>query len=177
MALRFMTCQALSIMDQRQENGRRYTLFVDSTSAISRILSEDIGPGQCFAVASIEVAAQILARGGEITVRWVPAHHEVPGNERADEFVKAMADGSYPNDSVSDEYRWETSLSHMTRVAVKARSRSAARWTRAALETLQGSTDPPGEGPEAQAPPRNAEVSREQVLPDPDRSRSDRPLP
>ena len=80
--------QALSIMDQRQESGRRYTLFVDPTSAISRIRS-DIGPGQPFAIASIEVATWILARDNEVTVRWVPAHHEVPGNERADVLAKA----------------------------------------------------------------------------------------
>lgn len=38
--------QALSTMGQRQESGRRYTLFVDSTLAIARIRSDDTGPGQ-----------------------------------------------------------------------------------------------------------------------------------
>ena len=46
--------QALSIADQRQESGLRYTLFVDSTAAIERIRSDSIGPGQRFAVAAIE---------------------------------------------------------------------------------------------------------------------------
>ena len=32
-------------------------------------------------------------------------------------------------------------------------------------------------GPETQTPPQDAEVSREQVLPAPDRPRGDRPLP
>lgn len=113
-------------MDQRQESGRRYTLFVDSTSAIARIRTDDIRPGQRFAVASIEVATRILTRDNEITVRSVLAHHEVPGNE----FAKAAADGSCPDDAVPDEHRWETSLSHMTRVATEVRSRSAAEWVR-----------------------------------------------
>ena len=87
-------------------------------------------PGQRFAVAPIEVATQILTRDNEVTVCWVPTHHEVPGNKKAEEFAKAAADGSYPDDAVLDEYRWETSLSHMTRVATEARSRSAAEWMR-----------------------------------------------
>ena len=64
--------QALGIMDQRQENRRLYTLSVDPTSAISRIRSDDIRPGQCFSVASIEVAPGILARDNEIRVRRAP---------------------------------------------------------------------------------------------------------
>ena len=83
-------------------------------------------------MASIEVATRILARYNEITVRWAPAHHEIPGNEKADELVKAAAEGSRPDNAVrvSDEYRWETSLSHMTRMATPTRSRSAASWMR-----------------------------------------------
>ena len=115
--------QALSIMDQRQESRRRYTPFVDSTSAISRIRSDDVGPGQRFAIASIDMATRILARDNELTVRWVPVHHEAPGNERADVLSKAATDGSSDDAAVvPDEYRWDTSLSHMTRVATEARS-------------------------------------------------------
>ena len=88
--------QAPNTMDQRQESRRRYTLFVDSASAISRIRLDDIGPGQRFAVASVEVASRILTRGSEVATRWVPAHHEDPGNERVDEFAKAAAEGGLP---------------------------------------------------------------------------------
>lgn len=61
--------QALSIMGQRQESRRWYTLFVDSASAISRACTDDIGPGQRFAVASIEVATRLLTRDNEVTIR------------------------------------------------------------------------------------------------------------
>ena len=144
--------QALSIMGQRQESGRSYTLFVDSTSAISRIRSDVIGPGQRFAVASIEVATRILARDNGITVRSVPAHHEIRGNEKADELAKAAAEGSRLDNAVrvSDEYRWETSLLHMTRMATEARSRSAASWMRDRFgNPANKCRPPPGEGPEA----------------------------
>ena len=59
-------------------------------------------------------------------MRWVPAHYGAPGNEVADEYAKAAAESSSPDDAVRDDYRWETSLSHMARVATEARSRTAA---------------------------------------------------
>ena len=60
--------QALSIIDRKQESGHWYTVFVDSTSAIDRILSDALGPGQCFAVASFEFCTRIKARDNEVTI-------------------------------------------------------------------------------------------------------------
>ena len=138
--------QSLSIMDQRQKNGRAYTLFVDSAAAFSRIRSDDIGPGQRFPVASVEVATRTRARDNGITVRLVPAHKEVPGNEKSDEFAKAVAEGSRPDCAVPDEYRWETSLSHMARVATEARSRPAASWMRDRFGNSARKYCPPSRG-------------------------------
>ena len=122
--------RALSIIDQRQERGHQYTVFVDSTSAIDRVRSDSIGLGQSFAVAAIEACTRIMSRSNEVSVRWAPAHQGVLGNEKADEYAKAVAEGRQlePDSDVPDEYRWETSLSHMTRVATEARSRTATQW-------------------------------------------------
>ena len=54
--------QALSIMDQRRDNGQQYTIFVDSTAAIERVRTDSIGPGQRFAAVAIEVCTRLLAR-------------------------------------------------------------------------------------------------------------------
>ena len=89
------------------------TVFVDSTAAIDRVRTDTIGG----ATAAMEVCSRILARDNEVTVRWIPAHHGVPGNEKVDEYAKAAAEGSAPCGDVPDEHRWETSLSHMTRAA------------------------------------------------------------
>ena len=45
----FAVYRALSIIEQRQERERRYTIFVDSTSAIARVGDDSLGPGQRFA--------------------------------------------------------------------------------------------------------------------------------
>ena len=89
--------------------------------------TDALGPGQRFAIAAGEVCSLVLARDNEVTIRWVPAHSGAPGNEKADESAKAAASQTAPcSNSVSDELRWEASLSHMTRSATEARSRAFA---------------------------------------------------
>ena len=117
------------------------------------------------------MASRVRARDNEVTIRWAPANHNVSGNERADELAKAAADGSCPDDAVPGEYRWGASISHVTRVATEARSRTAAEWMRDRFgNPARKYRPPPGKGM------RRAEVSREQILPAPDRPRGGRPL-
>ena len=52
----------------------------------------------------------------------------VMGKKKADEFAKVAAEGSGPDSTVPNELRWETSLSHMTRVATEGGSRKMAQW-------------------------------------------------
>ena len=106
-------------MNQRQESDCSYTVFVDSTSEIDRVRTDGIGPGQRFAGVAIESCSQIMSRANIATLRWVPAHQGVAGNEKADKFAKAAAENNIPDSAVPDELRWEASLSHMTRVATE----------------------------------------------------------
>ena len=53
----FAVWQALRVLEQRNERDREYTIFVDSTSAITRVRDDARGPGQRFGVAAIEVDA------------------------------------------------------------------------------------------------------------------------
>ena len=96
-----------------------YTIFVGSTAAIDKIRTDAIGPGQRFTVATKELCSRILRRHNEVTVRWVPAHHRVTGNERADEYAKAAAE---------------------------ARSRATAQWTSSHVGPERRYRPPPGRG-------------------------------
>ena len=115
-------------MDQRQETSQRYTIFTDSTTTIEKVRSDAIGPGQRFAVAAIEVCTRLVSRSNKVAIHWVPAPYRVQGNETTDEMAKAAAEGNHPDDAVPNELRWETSLSHMARVATDNRSRMTAEW-------------------------------------------------
>ena len=68
----------------------------------------------------MEICDRVLARDNDVTIRWVPAHHGIQGNEKTDGFAKAAAGRSAPcSDGVSNELRWETSLSRVTRSATE----------------------------------------------------------
>ena len=73
----------LRIMAQRVETGRSSTLFADSQAAMRRTLSDAPGPGQEVAVEIIRYAHRLRTQGNTITIRWVPSHQGVKGNERA----------------------------------------------------------------------------------------------
>ena len=64
--------QALRALEQRNERDREYTIFVDSTSAITMVRDDARGPGQRFGVTAIEVETRLAAADNKVTIRWVP---------------------------------------------------------------------------------------------------------
>ena len=60
-------------------------------------------------------------------------------------YAKAAAVGSAPGE-VSEGYRKETSLSHMTRVATEARSRETAEWITGRVRAERRHRSPSGRG-------------------------------
>ena len=171
----YAICQALCIIKQRQENSHCYTVFVGSTEAIERIRSDSIGPGQRFTLVAIEVCTRLMPRANEVTVCWVPAHHGAPGNEKVGEFAKAVAEGGELDSAVSDEYRWGTSLSHMTGAAIEARSRSTAQWIKDHVRPQPKCGPPPGKGLRRKL--LRAKVGCRPILPAHVRTCRHRPLP
>ena len=122
----FAIYQALRAFDQRQESGRRHPVFVDPTSAITRIGDDALGPGQRFAVAAIEVCSRILSRDNSVTIRWVPVNSGATDNEVADRYAKSAATGEDPVEEILEGYTGETYLLHMTRVATETRTQATA---------------------------------------------------
>ena len=98
----FAVWQALRVLEQRNECDREYTIFMDSTSAITRIQDDVRGPGQRIGVAAIEVETRLPAAGNRVTIRGVPAHAGAEGNEVADRYVKDAATGRAPREKVPE---------------------------------------------------------------------------
>ena len=75
----------------------------------------------------MEVCDRVLIREGEVTIRWVPSHSGIPGNEKADQFVKAATGrtASCSDGDIPEELRRKATLSQMTRSATEARSRAS----------------------------------------------------
>ena len=105
----FAMWQALRVLEQRNKRSREYTIFVDSTPAITRVRDDTRGPGQRLGVAAIEVETRLAAAGNRITIRWVPAHAGADGNEVADRYVKEADTGRAPRERLPEGYAEETS--------------------------------------------------------------------
>ena len=63
----------------RDEEGQDYTILSDSTAALERAASDEMGPGQRSAVAIVEVHSRLGGRGNTTTLGWVLGHLGVDG--------------------------------------------------------------------------------------------------
>ena len=80
----FAVLRVARLLHERNERGRSYTIFADPQAAAERVRHVGCGSAQVLARATLVLAQEIHERGGSVTVRWVPAHSGVEGNEHAD---------------------------------------------------------------------------------------------
>lgn len=104
----------------RGERYQRYTVFAGSASAINRVASDRLGPGQQLAVEAIEACDRLTSRGNPAPIRCAPTHPGIEGNEMADLYAKCAAENA--GDATDSSYLQETSLAHMTRMTTEARA-------------------------------------------------------
>ena len=95
----------------------------------------------------MEVHARLTARGNEVTVRWVPAHSGVMGNEIVDSFAREVASSRQSQrHRVPDGLLQEANLSHLARAATENRSRATARRTAEHVRPERRHRPPAGTG-------------------------------
>ena len=135
--------RAAKILDERGEEGQDYTILSDSTAALERAASDRMGPGQRFAVAIMEIHDRLAGRGNTLTLRWVPSHQGVEGNETADEWANEAAGST--GDAVPRAYLGEMSFAHMARTATEAKSTGVGEWIRSHVNCRRRYCQPKGE--------------------------------
>ena len=64
--------------------GASFNIFTDSQAAMMGLRTDEPGPGQERAIRGIRLAVETIRRGAAVSIRWVPAHARVQGNEMAD---------------------------------------------------------------------------------------------
>ena len=64
--------------------------------------------------------------GNTLTLRWVPSHSDIEGNEVVDDWANGAAESSL--DAVLGDHLREISFAHMTRMATEGRSAGLAKW-------------------------------------------------
>ena len=85
-------CRALQVFGDREESGRRYTIFSNSAAVIDRITTDRLGPGQRLAMEAIEVCTRLLGRENAVAVRWTPAHLGVESNKLSDLYARGASE-------------------------------------------------------------------------------------
>jgi len=87
--------RALAVASERAKRRKlgRVRIFTDAQSAIARMVHDEPGPGQTYAIQARKAIADLRKREPaiEIEVNWCPAHKGIPGNEVADGWAKVAA--------------------------------------------------------------------------------------
>jgi len=86
--------RALESTIRRPTTPERITIFTDAQATIKWMVSEEPGPGQKYALQAWKHIATLRRSRPDIVIeiRWSPVHKSVPGNEKADEWVKLAAE-------------------------------------------------------------------------------------
>jgi len=133
------------------------TIFTDTQAAIQRMSTEELGPGQKYAVEARQHITTLRRAVLDITIeiRWCPAYKGVEGNEKADEWARLAADEpdtqgveGWTYSDQSEETLLPKSLTNIRREIsekkwMKARQWAGGRTARllgAPRDLLQGST-------------------------------------
>jgi hypothetical protein len=112
---------------QRNQTNRYNTIFSDSQPALHRCSDGRLGPGQAQARDVIDGKKVLNFNDCTVTLRWVPSHKRVLGNEQADAIAKRAAKEP-PDDAYS---RWITrtpSLTYLTRQMTETRTKATKEW-------------------------------------------------
>jgi ribonuclease HI len=107
------------------------TVFLDSQVAIQRIRSSTTQAGQAITGQIHKRARQLQQRGNKVTIRWVPGHLGIDGNERADKSAKEAA-----NSAGRKTAQW-SSLAHIRRVITEGSAMEAEEWLQVRLRRLE----------------------------------------
>jgi ribonuclease HI len=122
--------QAVLRFGRRNESNRNYSIFADAQSALQRCATDADRPGQALAWAIIGWGQSIMARDNTITLRWVPGHKGVAGNEKADEYAKRGARNPRDGTPYSRRHQNVASAAFLKRAAAETRREETAAWIR-----------------------------------------------
>lgn len=78
--------------EQREPPRKKIHIWVDSQAAIRQLQHTDSGPEQRLARRIIGRSQQLMERGTEVEIYWVPGHMGVEGTEKANEAAKETAE-------------------------------------------------------------------------------------
>ncbi|KKA19734.1 hypothetical protein T310_6279, partial [Rasamsonia emersonii CBS 393.64] len=119
-------CRALELTPRLCGQGP-VTILLDSQAAIARLQHRQPGPGQGLAIRAYQAAQTLEAQGRKVTIQWVPGHHGVEGNEKANQAAKQAAEKTPQRGS------GELSLAYVNRACTEVIQAHGQQWLTKAL--------------------------------------------
>jgi ribonuclease HI len=110
------------------------TVFIDSQAAIQQIRYLTGGGGQAITLQIYRRALELQRKHHPVTLRWVPGHANIEGNERADKAAKEAASGLGRRTA-----RW-SSLAHVRRSVTQTASTDSQQWLHLKMQILRGNS-------------------------------------
>ncbi len=104
--------KAITVAEQKTreiQHSLVISIFCDSQTAINNLREDHSSGGQVLKMQIYQKTEQLVQQGHNISIRWVPGHNKIEGNERADRAAKEAA-----GERKVRTARW-TSLAHVKR--------------------------------------------------------------
>ncbi|KAF5189612.1 reverse transcriptase, partial [Thalictrum thalictroides] len=83
--------QGLEYIARVAKKGHSFRVYADNQASITRLNHFSDKPGQWRQLRAIKATQSIRQTGAEVTICWVPAHMNIPGNEQVDKEAKVAS--------------------------------------------------------------------------------------
>jgi ribonuclease HI len=111
--------QAIEYASNIAKEGESFNIFSDNQAAILRLKTPSDNPGQNQQIRAIEASKAIISLGANITIRWVPGHSDILGNEEADRLAK-LATKEPANSNITSFAMLGTKISQLKKAEIRA---------------------------------------------------------
>lgn len=118
----------IALRETAPRKAYKVTVFSDSQTAIRKIQATKSEAGQALRAQIVKRAKEPETSGREVTIRWVPSHSKIEGNELTDKAAKEAAAGGKTGNT-----QW-SSLGYINRNITEARKSAVWSWHRAKNE-------------------------------------------
>ena len=117
--------EAIKVAEQRTREVQHplvINMFCDSQTTINNLRECHSSGGQALKMQIYQKAQRLVQQGHDISIRWIPGHNKIEGNERADRAAKEAA-----GEGKVRTARW-TSLAHVKRQITEEKKLQIYTW-------------------------------------------------
>ena len=138
----------ISVCYSNRMQGKTVIILTDNQAAIQAVSNPSISSGQYLVIDIVRAINELRKRGCSVELQWVPAHMDVPGNEKADREAKE-ATGWRERITHGRQTERDTSITApailnplrlLTAIKTAVKTRATEKWRKAWSDSKRGAT-------------------------------------